>query len=160
MSLSLLQVNQSNIGTTTWIHHVNKAPCKRTQHCCPTTPNLVGCYMLRLFAHPVACCCMLLWVVVQSLKPVNLLNKSQHFLNFWSICCNVGSICTALPTILGPCTCITCGLLGDNNAITSSDRATSVMGQHCWELFHPFAHHCQHEHNNSQHCWCIHLHVG
>ena len=24
--------------------------------------------------------------------------------------------------------------------------------QHCWELLHPFAHHCQHARNNSQHC--------
>ena len=37
-----------------------KAACKRTQHCWPTTPNIVGCYMLRLFAHPVACCWELL----------------------------------------------------------------------------------------------------
>ena len=29
--------------------------------------------MLRPFAHPVACCCVLLGVVVQSLKPVKLL---------------------------------------------------------------------------------------
>ena len=36
------------------------APCKRTQYCWPTTPNIVGCYMLRPFAHPVACCWMLL----------------------------------------------------------------------------------------------------
>ena len=34
-----------------------KAPCKRTQLCWPATPNIVGCYMLRPFAHPVACCC-------------------------------------------------------------------------------------------------------
>ena len=27
------------------------------QHCWPTTPNIVGCYMLCLFALPVACCC-------------------------------------------------------------------------------------------------------
>ena len=26
-------------------------------YCWPTTPNIVGCYMLRPFAHPVACCC-------------------------------------------------------------------------------------------------------
>ena len=32
--------------------------------------NIVGCYMLRPFAHPVACCCVLLGVVSQSLKPV------------------------------------------------------------------------------------------
>ena len=24
--------------------------------------------------------------------------------------------------------------------------------QTCWELLHPFAHHCQHARNNSQHC--------
>ena len=28
-----------------------KAPWKRTQHCWPTTPNIVGCYILRPFAH-------------------------------------------------------------------------------------------------------------
>ena len=30
---------------------------KRTQHCWPTTPNVVRCYMMRSFAHPVACYC-------------------------------------------------------------------------------------------------------
>ena len=37
-----------------------KVPCKRTQHCWPTTPKIDGCYMLRPFAHLVACCWMLL----------------------------------------------------------------------------------------------------
>ena len=39
--------------------------------------------------------------------------------------------------------------------------------QHCWELLHPFAHHCQHACNNSQHCWrnnvgscCVRLHAA
>lgn len=41
---------------------VVKARCKRTQHCCPTTPSIVKCYML----------CPL-HVVVQSLKVVKLL---------------------------------------------------------------------------------------
>ena len=27
------------------------------RNCWPATPNIVGCYMLRPFAHPVACCC-------------------------------------------------------------------------------------------------------
>ena len=27
------------------------------KNCWPTTPNIVGCYMLRPFTHPVACCC-------------------------------------------------------------------------------------------------------
>ena len=35
--------------------------------------NVVGCYMMRPFAHPVAFCWMLLPVVAQSLKPVKLL---------------------------------------------------------------------------------------
>ena len=46
---------------------------KRTQHSWPSSPNIVGCYMLCPFAHPVACCSVLLGVVVQSLKPVKLL---------------------------------------------------------------------------------------
>ena len=36
-----------------------KTRAKRTQHCWPITP-IFGCYMLRPFAHPVACCWMLL----------------------------------------------------------------------------------------------------
>ena len=39
--------------------------------------------------------------------------------------------------------------------------------QHCWELLHPFADHCQHARNNSQHCWrndvgscCVRLHAA
>ena len=37
--------------------------------------NIVGCYMLRPFAYPVACCWMLLRVVAQSLKPVKLFSQ-------------------------------------------------------------------------------------
>ena len=37
-------------------HIVSIAPYKRAQHCWPTAPNNVGCYILRLFTHPVACC--------------------------------------------------------------------------------------------------------
>ena len=49
--------------------------CKRTQHCWPATPNIVGCYMLCPFAPTVTCCCMLLGVFVQSLKPVKRVCK-------------------------------------------------------------------------------------
>ena len=34
----------------------SKASCKRTQHCWSTASNIVGCCMLRLFAHPVGSC--------------------------------------------------------------------------------------------------------
>ena len=47
--------------------------------------NIVGkqlptllCYMLRPFAHPVACCCVLLGVVAQSLNSVKLLAKCKQ----------------------------------------------------------------------------------
>ena len=56
-----------------------KAPCKRTQYCWPTTPNTVGCYTLHPFAHPVACCYVLLGVVAQSLKPVRLVTVYNLF---------------------------------------------------------------------------------
>ena len=35
----------------------SKLPCKRKQHFWSAAPNIVECYMLRPFAHPVACCC-------------------------------------------------------------------------------------------------------
>ena len=53
----------------------SQAPSKRTHHCWPTTPNTVGCYILRPFAHPVSCCWMLLRVVAQSLRPVKLVSQ-------------------------------------------------------------------------------------
>ena len=59
-------------------HEKSKAACKRTQHCWPTTPNIAGCYMLRPFAHPVACCWMLLLVVAPSLKPVKLFRTTSN----------------------------------------------------------------------------------
>ena len=34
----------------------SKASCKRTQHCWPTACNIVGCCMVRLFAHRVGSC--------------------------------------------------------------------------------------------------------
>ena len=60
-----------------------KAACKRTQHCWPTTPEIVGCYMLRPFANPVACCWMLLFVVAQSLKPVILFTSYKRTQHCW-----------------------------------------------------------------------------
>ena len=38
----------------------SKAQCKRMQHSWPSSPNIVGCYMLRPFGHPVAYCWQLL----------------------------------------------------------------------------------------------------
>ena len=59
------------------------ASCKQMQHCWPTTHNIAGCYMLRPFARHVACCCMLLRVVPQSLKRFKILSQQlPRFLFF------------------------------------------------------------------------------
>ena len=56
---------------------------------------IVGCYMLRLFAHPVACC-VLLGVAAQSLKPAHANGRnivSQQLPTFLGI---VASVCLKL----------------------------------------------------------------
>ena len=77
---------------------------------------------------------------------------------------NVGSVCTALPTLLGPHTLITHGLQRLMGCILPTMHCRS---QTCWELLHPFAHHCQHARNNSQNRWrnnvgscCARLHAA
>ena len=111
----------------------------KEEHCWPTTPNIVGCYMLRPFV----------WN-----RSNFSANNSQHF--FCSAIAeaernNVRSVCTALPTLLGPRTVVTHGVKRLMGCILPTVHCRS---QHCWELLHPFAHHYQHARNNSQHCWC------
>ena len=125
---------------------------------------------VRPFAHPVACCwmlsCCLLFRKVWNRSNFSA-NNSQHF--FCSVIAeasrnNVGSVCTALPTLLGPRTLSTHGLQRLMGCILPTMHFRS---QHCWELLHPFAHHCQHVRNNSQHCGrnnarscCVRLHTA
>ena len=129
------------------INVASKVPCKRTQHCWPTTPKIVGCYMFRPFAHLVACCWMLLRVVAQSLKPVKLFSQQlPTFLLFRdrrSVRSNVGSVCTALPTLLGPRTVIMHGLQRLMGFILPTMHRRS---QHCWR-------------NNVGSC-CVRLHAA
>ena len=99
--------------------------------------NIVGCYMLRPFAHPVACCCVLLRKVWN--RSNFSANNSPHF--FCSVIAealrnNVGSVCTPLPTLLGPRTLIMHGLQRLTGCILPTMHCRS---QHCWELLHPFA---------------------
>ena len=93
--------------------------------------------MLRPFAHPVACCWMLLRVVAQSLKPVKLFSQQlPTFLLFrdrrsvaqqcWirlhsssNILGDVASVCTPLPT--------------------RTQQLPTLLAQQCWELLRPFA---------------------
>ena len=142
---------------------VNKAPCKRTQHCWPTTPNLVGCYMLRPFAHLVACCWMLLRVVAQSLKPVKLFSQQPPTFLLFRDRRSVAQQCWirlhSSSNIVGATHAITHGLQRLMGCILPTMHWRS---QHCWELLHPFSHHCQHARNNPQQedngmTWCFSL---
>ena len=40
-------------------------------------PNIIGCYMLRPFAHPIACCLQLLGVVAQRIETGQTLSYVQ-----------------------------------------------------------------------------------
>ena len=106
---------------------------------CANRRNIVGCYILRPFAHPVACCCLLLRKVWNQ---SNFSAKNpQHF--YCSVIAevernNVRSVCTALATLLGPRKLITHGLQRLMGCILSTMHCRS---QHCWQLLHPFAHH-------------------
>ena len=97
---------------------------------------------------------MFLRVVAQSLKPVKLFSQQvPTFLLFCdrrSVAQQCKTVCTALPTLLGPRTLITHVLQRLIGCILPTMHCRS---QHCWELLHPFTRHCQHARNNSQHCW-------
>ena len=112
--------------------------------------NSQNCWMLHLVSVCTPCCMLLRKVWYRSNFSAN---NSQHF--FCSVIAeawrnNVGSVCTALPTLFGPHMLITHGLQRLMGCILPTMHCRS---QHRWELFHPFAHHCQHTRNNSQHCW-------
>ena len=114
---------------------VCKAPCKRTQYCWSTTPNIVASVCTP--------CWMLFRVVAQSLKPVKILDQQlptffcSMIADAWRI--NVGSVCTALPTLWGPRMRITHGLKRLMGCIL---LMLPCRSQHCWEILHPFSHHC------------------
>ena len=120
--------------------------------------------MLRPFAHPVACCWMLLRVVAQSLKPVKLFSQQLATFLLFRDRRRVAQQCWIR-------------LHSSSNIVGATHAHYACMGcilptmhcrsQHCWELLHPFAHHCQHARNNSQHCWrdtvgscCVRLHAA
>ena len=119
--------------------------------------------MLRPFAHPVACCWMLLRVVAQSLKPVKLFSQQlPTFLLF----CDRRSVAQQCWIRLHSSS----NIVGATHAhYTWLQRLMSCIlptmhfrSQTCWELLHPFAHHCQHARDNSQHCCscCTRLHTN
>ena len=131
-----------------------KAACKRTQHCWPTTPNIVECYMLRPFAHPVACCWMLLrkfWNRSNFTTPnisfapwspkrgATMLDPfAQLFQHCWGHACSLRMVykdlwvvsfpqCTVGPNIVGSC-CIRLHTTANADATTSNIVGARMLG--------------------------------
>ena len=143
-----------------------KSPCKRTHHCWPTTPNIVGCSMLCLFVHPVECCWMLLRVVAQSLKPVKLFRQQlPTFLLFhdhrsvaqqcW-ICLHNSSNIVGAAHEHNAWFTKTYGLYPSHDPLqiptllgvvasvctplpTRTQQLSTLFAQQCWKLLRPFA---------------------
>ena len=117
--------------------------------------TIVGCYMLRPFAHPVACCWMLLRVIAQSLKPVKLF--SQQLPTFLLFCDRTKRSATMLDPFaqfFQHCRGHAHSLGMDHKDLWAVFFPRCTAGPKlCCELLYPFAHHCQHARNNSQHCW-------
>ena len=125
--------------------------------CATYSPTLRHCWMLRVES---VCtpCWMLLDVVTcrcAKFETCQTFQPTTPNISFvlWSpnrSATTVGSVWTARPTLLGPRTGITHGLQRLMGCILPTMHCRS---QHCWELLHPFGHHCQHARNNFQHCW-------
>ena len=97
------------------------------------TPNIVGCYMLRPCAHPVACCWMLLRVVAQSLKPIKLFapsKRTQPLLAYNSQHCwmlHVASVCTSCCMLLDVVACC-CAKFETDQTFRPEQTDATVVG--------------------------------
>ena len=123
-----------------------------------TLLDVTCCVRLHILLYVLGCCCVLMRKVWNWSK--FSANNSEHF--FCSVIAeaernNVGSVCTALPTLLGPRTLITHLLQRLMSCILPTMHCRSNT---CWELLHPFA-------SVSQHCWrnnvrscCARLHAA
>ena len=140
-TLSPMQTDATMLANNSqhcWMLHVTQ-----TQQCWPTTLNIVGCYMLCPFAH----CCMLLRKVWN--RSNFWANNSQHF--FYSVIAEAQQCWVPVRSSsnIAHYTWSTWRLQGLMGCILPTMHC---MSQHCRKLSHPFAHHCQHGRNNSQHC--------
>ena len=103
---------------------------------------------LRPFAHPVACCWMLLRVVVQSLKPVKLFSQQlpwspKHSATMLDPFAQLFQHCWGHARSLR--------MVYKDLWVVSFPRCTT--GPKIVESCFISLHHCQHARNNSQHCW-------
>ena len=135
--------------------------------------------MLLPFAHPVACCWMLLRIVAQSLKPVKRFSqqlptfllfrdrrsvRQQCWIRFHSSSNIVGATHAHYAWFTK-----TYGLYPSHDGLqvstllgvvasvctplpTRTQQPSTLLTQQCWKFLRLFAHHCQLARNNSQHC--------
>lgn len=75
-------------------------------------PTIVGCNMLCPFTHPVLCCCVLLQVVAQSLKPVERLVRCKRTQQLLTLFVGPGQQCWEF---LRPFACIFRGAYIEND---------------------------------------------
>ena len=141
---SLYRVETGNYDYRYDFAFISIAPCKHRNG-----RNIAQyCWMLLTllypFAHPVACCCMFLGVVTQSLKPVELLSLQLPTFVLFCDCQSIPQQCWIR-------------LHGSSNIVqathmhytwlTKSYGLYPFLGafgfEHCWELLHPFPHHYQ-----------------
>ena len=115
----------------------------------PTLLDVTCCVRLHNLLHVVACCCAKFETgqTFQPTTPNIFLFRYRR-----SVAQQRWIRLHSSSNILGPRTLITHGLHRRMGCILPTMHCRS---QTCWELLlHPFAHHCQHTRNNSQHCWC------
>ena len=128
--------------------------------------NIVGCYMLRPFTHPVACCWMLLRVVALSLKPTKLFSQQLPTFLLFRDRRSVAQQCWirlhSSSNIVGAkhahyvWITKTYGLYSSHNALqvpnllgvvafvctplpTRTQQLSTLLAEQCWELLRPFA---------------------
>ena len=100
--------------------------------------------MLCPFAHPAACCCAK-FETGQTFEPTT---PNIFFIPWSPKRNNVGSVHSS--SNIAHYTWSTWRLQGLMGCILPTMHCRS---QHCRELSHHFAHHCQPGRNNSEHCW-------
>ena len=119
--------------------------------------NSQNCWMLHLVSVCTPCCMLLRKVWYWSNFSAN---NSQHF--FCSMIAeawrnNVGSVCTALPTLLGPHMLITRGL---QRLVMGCILPTMhCRSQHCWEFYCIRLHTTANMHAKNPSC-CVRLHAA
>ena len=128
--------------------------------------NIVGCYMFRPFADPLACCWMLLRVVAQSLKPIKLFSRQlptfrlfrdrrseaqQSWIRLQSSSNSVGATHAHYAWITKTFELYSShdalqvpNLLGVAASVctllpTRRQQLPTLLAQQCWELLRPFA---------------------